>query len=107
MATADDAPLRYGWESGKSYMYMITIEADTPHYFETLQGTSNYTVKQANEKGFTLTHSGSLTPLRREKDRDGAVALPSLSLLSAFSNGFGPSQQHELKVDRQGGMIST
>ncbi|MCX7045945.1 MAG: HEAT repeat domain-containing protein [Candidatus Sumerlaeota bacterium] len=54
------APMRYGFKSGKKYVYEVTITANVDETTETRQGLSIYEVKSSEGGKITLNHSGSL-----------------------------------------------
>jgi beta-lactamase regulating signal transducer with metallopeptidase domain len=98
-----DAPLRYGWQAGRTYSYAVTLEAETEEYQERYTGHLSY-LAQAVEGSFALSESGSLFPMRTPRSTPsggpfGPGAFPRF-------NGFGgPAEPALIRLDPTGRIL--
>lgn len=66
-AWADQA-LEYGWKRGQIYVYRLDIVARTTDYISSARGHAVYSVRAANEHGFTIRNH-DLTSIQRHTGR--------------------------------------
>jgi hypothetical protein len=75
-AEEDPAPLRYGFEAGRTYVYELRLVGDLPDGRETWTGHSFYQVKAVDARSgqMTLANWGHLTPRKEAAPATRTVA---------------------------------
>src|SRR5579864_3636344 len=68
-ARASARELRYGWKPGQTYVYSVRIALEVGKTLITLDGSSIYKVRLADEGGITLAHRGWLSTRKQQKDQ--------------------------------------
>ncbi len=63
--------LHYNWKPGQPYVYSVHVTVDAGTSIVTLDGSSIYQVKSADDSGASLVHRGWLVARRRSIGRDG------------------------------------
>lgn len=107
LPAADEAPqLRYGWKTGQTHVYNVTIEADYGDYFEILSGTPLYQVTAADQDSIKLTTRGGLAEKQQLKpEKKGILLRGPRTPFSPFT-GVGSTRGMELVINDRGEMIS-
>lgn len=96
------APLQYGFQPGKQYVYEVKIEADIDDGDEIREGLLTYTATKADERQIVLRQTGMLAVRYKARPGSGRIIIPGPPPIAPFPR-FG--QQDGITINRRGEVI--